>query len=238
MDQHVRRSGKDYAFAMSALLPSGMAWPRDRSSLLMKLVSGLAEVWGYVDGRAADLLEIESDPAATIDLLPDWERNYGLPDPCARNEHLTINQRHINLVKRITLIGAQDRLFFIQIAKDFEYEVKIREYAPYATGISHCGWTKGYNEDDPEHVRWELGPPTIRFYWTVRVFALRYDYFRTGSGECGVDPLLFISTAADLECIIHRLKPAHTYVVFDYSYIIGLDYSRAFNSGYLVMGII
>ena len=38
--------------------------------------------------------------------------------------------------------------------------------------------------------------------------------------ECGVDPigrLLSFDHADDLECILDRLKPAHTDIVYDYS---------------------
>lgn len=67
---------------MLNLLPRGQAWPREIDSTLVLTVNGLANYWGYVDGRAADLLETESDPRTTVELLPDWERNWGLPDPC------------------------------------------------------------------------------------------------------------------------------------------------------------
>ena len=61
-DKHVRRKGKDYVEALLALLPQGEAWPRFPESTLVRTLTGLCEYWGFVDGRAADLLEIETDP--------------------------------------------------------------------------------------------------------------------------------------------------------------------------------
>ena len=77
--------------------------------------SGLCDYWGFVDGRAADLLERESDPRQTVELLPDWERNWGLPDPCYEAPQ-TIGERQLALVMRMTMQGAQSREFFIDVA--------------------------------------------------------------------------------------------------------------------------
>ena len=112
LDTHIRRSGDDYAQALANLLPYGDAWPRWPDSVLMQTLRGLANYFGFVDSRAADLLEQESDPRITIELLPDWERNWGLPDPCYK-QALTIDQRHKLLLFIMTLQGGQSRQFFI-----------------------------------------------------------------------------------------------------------------------------
>src|SRR5499427_5061679 len=101
-DRHVRRSGDDYAVGMNNLLPQGLAWPRWPNTVLQNVVQGLAQIWGFVDSRAADLLERESDPRQTIELLPDWERNWGLPDPCYQGPS-TIGERQTALVGRMTI---------------------------------------------------------------------------------------------------------------------------------------
>jgi len=69
----------------------------------------------------------------------------------------------------------------------------------------------------PPGLKWQLGPPEMRFYWTVHVGLASLTWFRVTKGQCGVDPHLLIGTALDLECMINRFKPAHTEVVFDYS---------------------
>jgi uncharacterized protein YmfQ (DUF2313 family) len=237
-DRHIRRPGSDYAFALLQLLPQGQAWPRDPFSTLVLCVYGLADYWGFVDGRAADLLEIESDPRATRELLPDWERNWGLPDPCLTDPPTAYAERRANLVAKMTLLGAQSRAYFYGVAEQLGYKIQITEYAPYMTGVSRCGDTRGqFNPDDPTHYYWTLGPPENRFYWTVHVASKKLTYFHCMSSQCGIDRLLKIETAADLECLFNRWQPAHTKIVYDYSPYESLDFTQQFNSIYLALGI-
>jgi uncharacterized protein YmfQ (DUF2313 family) len=216
-DKHIRRSGDDYIDALAALLPVGPAWPREYDSTLMKLVGGESQIWGEVDGRAADLLEIESDPRITNEMLDTWEFNWGLPDPCF-GEALTLAQRHILLVRKITLLGGQSRAFFIEVASWLGYTITIKEYSPFMVGISQVGDVR----DDAGNPRWEIGPPEMRFYWTVTIADASLIWFRSAQGEAGVDPHLRIGIADDLECLLNRWKPAHTEIVFDYSSL-GVD---------------
>lgn len=216
-DRHVRRGAEDYADALAWLLPTGPAWPRAAESVLMRLVSGLAAIWGYVDSRAAELLERESDPRLTIEMLDDWERNFGLPDPCFAQGH-TIAERQAILVEWMTLEGGQSRGFFVAMAARIGYAIRITEYAPYMCGISECGDTR----DEWGDWRWMCGPEWIRFIWTVHVDSARLTWFRTGpgGGEPGVDHHLEIGIALDLECMLRRWKPAHTEIDFQAS---GMD---------------
>lgn len=224
-DAFARRSGADYAEALAALLPRGPAWPTDQDSVLQRLVSGLAEIWGAkVDARAADMLTRESDPRATIELLDDWERAFGLPDPCL-SEPLTIGDRQEALVGRITMEGGQSRAFFKRIAAAIGYEIEIIEHAPFMAGVSRAGDTRPTGAAT-EWFRWETGPETIRFYWTVLVLNQRITWFRATTGEAGVDPHVQIGIASDLECLLRRLQPAHAEIAFDYSGL-GLDASMA-----------
>lgn len=216
-DRHVRRTGDDYAEALAALLPTGIAWPRARESVLMRVVRGLAQIFGFVDGRAADLLERESDPRLTVELLSDWERNWGLPDECFPDA-TTIEERRNMLLLKMTLLGGQSRAFFKNVAKWIGHgDINIREYSPYTCGISRCGDTS--DEDDGVNMRWELGPPEIRFYWTINKTEAGLIWLRAGSGIVGVDPHLRISTPLDLDCLFRRWKPSHTELVFDFTNI-------------------
>lgn len=178
----------------------------------MRTVQGLAAYWGFVDSRAADLLERETDPRITIEMLSDWERAWGLPDPCLE-EPLTIGERQRILVQRITMLGAQSREFFIGVAREIGHTIRIREYAPFMCGISRCGVTL----DTVGNPRWQLGPPENRFYWTARVDTARLIWFRASKGQTGIDPHLRIGLSSDLECILNRWKPAQTLIIFDYS---------------------
>jgi uncharacterized protein YmfQ (DUF2313 family) len=240
-DRHVTRDGEDYAHAMQALLPQGQAWPRNEESALMKVVRGLTRIWGDFEIRASKLLEMESDPRNTVELLPDWERNWGLPDPCY-DEPQSIAERQLALVMRMTMQGAQSREFFIQVAAMIGYTITISEYRVFVVGIDGCGDCRVYGRlpPDPNRDQWQreildprgdhlddgelsawpnygLGPPENRFYWTVHVDTAKLTWFRVTSGQTGVDPHLRIGTADDLECLLNRWKPAHTQIIFDYS---------------------
>jgi uncharacterized protein YmfQ (DUF2313 family) len=145
-DRHIRRSGDDYAQAFLSLLPQGQAWPRhDLGSTLVRACNGLSQYWGYVDGRAGDLLERESDPRQTIELLPDWERNWGLPDPCYTAPQ-TIGQRQLALVMRMTLMGGASREFFIEVAAMIGYTITISEYRTFIVGIDRVGDNRVYGD--------------------------------------------------------------------------------------------
>ncbi|MGY8661759.1 putative phage tail protein [Bradyrhizobium sp. UFLA05-109] len=239
-DRHIRRAGSDYRDAFLELLPQGQAWPKHSiDSVLWQACDGLNNYWGYVDGRAADLLETESDPRKTVELLPDWERNWGLPDPCYSAPQ-TIAQCHAALVARMTLYGSQSREFYISFAAFLGYTITITEYRPFMVGIDACGDNRVYGDGtfmqdawgrpilnpngtpvaDGELSEWPnygLGPPENRYYWTVHVHQADLHWFRCASGQCGVDPHLRIGRAQDLECILDRWKPAHTEIVYDYS---------------------
>jgi len=203
-DRHVRRPGTDYGSAFLALLPQGPAWPRALGSTLDLACRGLSEYWGFVDGRAGDLLEIESDPRKTVELLPDWERNWGLPDPCYEAPD-TIPERQLALIMRMTMLGAQSREFFIAVAEMIGYTITITEYRVFVVGIDRCGDNRVYGDGtlmydewgrpilndigvpvaDGELSAWPnygLGPPTNRFYWSVHVADADLMWFRCGEG--------------------------------------------------------
>jgi uncharacterized protein YmfQ (DUF2313 family) len=244
-DRHIRRNGDDYAVGLANLLPQGLAWPRHAGSVVMKVVKGLAQFWGdVVDSRAADLLERESDPRFTIELLPDWERNWGLPDPCYSAPQ-SIAERQMALVMRMTMLGAQSRQFFIDVAARLGYTITITEYRPFFVAMDGCGDCRVYGAagapdpvmrnqwnqsimappgdhyvSDGELSEWPnygLGPLENRYYWTVHVHQAKLVWFRVTSGQTGVDPHLRIGLADDLECLLNRWKPAHTQIIFDYS---------------------
>jgi uncharacterized protein YmfQ (DUF2313 family) len=210
-DRHIRRIGQDYGDAFLTLLPQGQAWPKYPGTTLDLACRGLADYWGFVDGRAADLLEIESDPRYTVELLPDWERNWDLPDECLPTKPDTPAARQHALVTKMTLLGAQSRDFFKAQGILLGEYVTIREYAPYMCGVSRVGDTRSLlYGDDPTYFRWQLGPPEMRYYWTVEVE----------------------NVLSGVECIFNRYRPAHTDVVFTYSSVLDRAVSTYYFLGF------
>ena len=195
----VVHSAEEYREALAGLLPTGLAWPRDPQSTLQRVLASLAVELERIDMRAAQLLA-ETDPATTSELLPDWERVVGLPDPCVTTEQ-TVAERRQALEGRLTSVGGQSRRFFIELAARLGYSITIDEFASSgaatAAGIPFTG-------DGWAHT-WRVNVPT-----TVAVTP-----FRVGAGSVG-EPLRVWSNEV-IECQFNRYKPAHTVVLFAYA---------------------
>ena len=153
-------SGDDYATAFAGELPTGPAWPRDEDSTLMTVVTGLMHIWGDVDSAAATLLQQEADPRTTILMLPDWERNFGLPDLCLA-EPVTIANRQQQLLQRMTMSGDPTPPKYVQLAAEIGYAINIWEHAPFMCGVSAVGDTRATGSPD-EWYRWEIGRASCR----------------------------------------------------------------------------
>jgi uncharacterized protein YmfQ (DUF2313 family) len=72
----------DWVQATFDLLPRGLMWPRDLLSNLGKIVGVIAQERQARHQRKLILLEMESVPTSAVELLPEWEKALGLPDPC------------------------------------------------------------------------------------------------------------------------------------------------------------
>ena len=261
-DTSVARTATEYAAAIAGELPTGPAWSRDPDGGLMEWVAGCSGVWGDVSARAADFLVVESDPRSTLELLGDWERAFGLPDPCVKRI-LTIPERHLALVNKLTTQGGQSIAYFEGVAAALGYAISIYEYRPYTGGLSVCGETRPdgglsftytrcgamrSGEDPICRIKqtgngywvYQLGAPNLRFFWVVTILNTRLTWLRAGSGVCGQDPMCEFAQALDLQCEIQRWAPAHTVVIFDYSQVdyavsasATLDFTVSADSGLL-----
>src|SRR5215471_9266006 len=119
-DGWVPHSADDYLASFNKKLPLGPAWNRDIASRQQETWTGLNQYWGDVDANAALLLTIESDPRKTLQLLPDWEHAWGLPDPCLKHP-LSVDARRTALLAKMTTLGAQSRDFFVNLAETLGY---------------------------------------------------------------------------------------------------------------------
>lgn len=198
----IRGSVDYYRQQLQAVLLRGLAWPRDDEANLTKLLDGLAVEFARAHGRSIDLM-IEADPRATRELLPEWEAFAGLPDECSAGLATTVQERRAALVAKLTSRGGQSVAYFLGIAQKLGYEISIREIRPFICGRSRTG--RDYLG----------GPASNRHYWRVTVHGPRITPFKTGVSRCG-EKLGKITRAEDLECILQRLKPAHTVLVVAY----------------------
>ncbi|MCG9078931.1 YmfQ family protein [Laribacter hongkongensis] len=186
----------DYAGQLTALLPPGPAW-REAPSV-DRLLGAEAEALARVDRRSAGLVR-ELDPRTTHELLESWERQAGLPDECTVPGG-SMAARRDALVAKLLGVGGQSRAYFIGLAEAFGYPgATITEFRPF-TCQSAC--------DD------SLDPDPWRFVWRVNLPKSAAVRQMDAESTC-VDALAEWGDTT-IECVISRLKPAHTLVQFAY----------------------
>lgn len=190
----------DYLRQLQALLPPGPAWPKDDAATLTHLLSALAAELARVDGRAQQLVE-EADPRTVAELFADWERVADLPDACAQafGGDQTMAQRRNALVGRLTALGGQSPAYFIGLAAALGYAITITEFR------AHC-----VNDD----VEQPLYDTAWNFAWQVNAALNTVTAITVDST---VEEPLAVWGSALLECVIKRLKPAQTAVLFSYT---------------------
>ena len=185
-----------YREQLSSLAPPGRTLPGRTDSNWQRLLGGLAGSFFNVDARAQILVD-EVDPRSTYELLPEWERVAGLPDPCSPGEE-TIAGRRRSLLRVITSTGGQSRAYYIEIAKALGYDISIQEHHPQTV------------EDT---VDYSVNGASWQFAWTVGS-ATETVYYLTAASDVS-EPLASWGNQR-LECVINRYKPAQTYVLFAY----------------------
>lgn len=200
------RDALAYRDQLQGLLPSGAAW---RGEMLGQLLHAFAEEPARLDGRAVALLE-EADPLTALELLPDWERAVGLPDPCTPISD-SVRERQLAVARRLAGIGGQTRDFFVELAALVGLEVEVEEFQPFAAG-SLAG-DPAYDDD------WRFAFAIVVLPESLQaVGAARVDiaFFTAGQSSAG-DPLHSFGSTS-LECVVSRARPAHSEVIFIYQF--------------------
>lgn len=190
----------DYLRQLQALLPPGPAWPKDDDATLTRLLAALSAELARVDGRAQQLIE-EADPRTVAELFVDLERVAGLPDSCAQafGGDQTVSQRRAALLGRLTTLGGQSPAYFIGLAAALGYVITITEFHAHTV-----------NDD----VEYPIYGPAWNFAWQVNAALNTVTEITVDST---VDDPLAAWGNALLECVINRLKPVHTAVLFSYT---------------------
>lgn len=183
----------DYESHLLALRPPGPAWPDSDVRQ-----SAVAEELARTHGRAVQLVG-EADPRTTYELLAEWERVAGLPDSCTPSG-ASLEERRLSLVQRLTMMGGASRQYFIDLAAALGYSgATVTEFRPFAC-ISECNDA--------------LNPaPAWPHAWQLNLFSARIAAMTCASG-CGAS--LRAWGDSTLECVVKRLKPAHTEIIFTY----------------------
>lgn len=193
-------SADHYLQQLKQLLPRGLAWSRDVTSIWHKLLSGLADEMARVDGVAWALLD-EADPRRASALLEQWERVAGLPDACTLTIAgvQTIEQRRAALLAQLSGTGGQTPAFYVALAASLGYVVTVTEFAPY---------------DVDDNVDLPIYGNEWAFAWQINAPLVTLTQSTVDSD---VDMPLAVWGNAALECLINRYKPAHSTALYSYS---------------------
>ena len=189
----------DFLAAAQALLPQGDAWPRDAEAILTQALNAAVGSLARVHARAADLTQREAVPFLSRDLLPAWEAEYGLPDPCTPLNS-TIAQRQAAVLARMQSAGGQTEDYFIAVAKALGYDITITTFEPAQYGESHYGDLM-YSD-------------AYRFVWQVNALTAAAFPAQFGVSQYG-DPYVAYS-GEQLTCVLNRIKPAYSILIMNY----------------------
>ena len=123
---------RDYVTHVKSLFPRGATW-NFAAPVFGQLAEAIAIEFARIDARAVDLLA-EMDPRTTTELIADWERVCGLPDPCAAAP-TTLADRRAAVTARLLARGTP---------------------GPNATFLRSLIVALGYDEDDVTIRRFHL----------------------------------------------------------------------------------
>lgn len=149
-----------------------------------------------VQSSANQVLDVIS-PTTAGQMLTDWERVLGL-----NAEGKSYQQRVLAAVAKINETGGLSIPYFTKLAQAAGYQIKIVEPQPFRAGVNRCGDA--------------LELEDVIYSWRVQVAGSSQQVvlFRAGLSTAG-DKLSSYSDSL-IEAIFEDLKPAHTYVSFEY----------------------
>lgn len=146
-------------------------------------------------GRVLDSMT----PFGAVDTLPDWERVCGLTPADGANRQ----QRLDAVLAKLQELGGLSIPYFKSLAKRLGYQIEITEFEPFYLDYSRLD-------------RDILYDAAVMWIWQVSVKGGQVRAFPFYLDASSVDEALLSFSDAVIEEYFRDLKPAHTYVVFDY----------------------
>lgn len=191
----------DYAAQFMNLLPRGPAWDNVDTGLFRELIYGIVAEFKRISDQAC-VLENETFPLNTTQLLTDWERVLGLPDDCSANISQSRSERRAAVAARVATIAEPTPSFFVSLAADFGYSIEVIEYFPSRVGRSRVGD--------------RINAPGNEFTWKVVIPGNYTQSRRAIVGDTQIGDRIATWGDGSLECLIRQYKPAHTTLLFEY----------------------
>ena len=182
--------------ALSHLLPTGWAWPRDPDSTLMRVLAGVAASFSaFHDFTTATVQQWQ--PHLTGQRLAEWEDATGLPDACLgvnqtddrRRQALLARLRGPELAYTDSSPSAPGGIE--AICATLGYTATVRYNTPFRAGRDRCGRRLG------------------RLSGVLNVLVTTGSTpLRVGGGHVGQRLIDRTLTDAQLECCLQRVVPA------------------------------
>lgn len=131
----------DFVSALQSLMPPGKAWPRDPAAVQTAVLTGLAPSFQRVAAAGNQLL-VDAFPATTVQLLPEWQKTLGLPDPNYPPAP-TLLEQQAQVAVKFANNGGQSIAYFEGFAQQLGVTVKVANSAPFRAGHSSAGQSLG-----------------------------------------------------------------------------------------------
>jgi uncharacterized protein YmfQ (DUF2313 family) len=193
-----------------AVVPRGVIWGTDEvsdgtgASPVMRRMWLALSTWLADQYSTAFQAAVQCFPSSATFSLDDWEAEYGLPDRCLSPDSGL--QGRINAVRaRFGARGDASPDYFVCLAASVGYDISITEPVDFICDLSEC------DSDDT------VVAVNGHHEWIVHLIALGDTWFYCDEGECDWTPIEGFSVATDLECVLRRVAPVHTTLIFDYS---------------------
>ncbi|WP_455820593.1 YmfQ family protein [Pseudomonas cerasi] len=188
---------EQYEHMLGALLPRGPAWDTS-DPLLMALAPSLCRAH-----ERGDTLMLEIDPRSVAELIDRYEAITGLPDSCAPIGTQTLQQRRQRLDAKINLKGGLSESFYLSLLASLGYPTATitRYQKSQFTCLSDCIESLYSNE-------W-------RYYWQVNINESAQIQPMSAISTCTASLRTWGDTVA--ECVISKMAPSHTVVIFRYT---------------------
>ena len=187
----------DYGQALVRLGPRGLIWRTDPASIYVETLRALAPTYERSTAAAAHVL-LETSPATTLDLLPEWEASLGLPDECSPPDQ-TLQQRQAAVRAKWGGRGGLTADYFIEMAAALGFTITITEFTPYVADMP-C--------DEPDlDASWAHA-------WEVTIVAPDVALYFSADISTAEEPLVTYVGVDELICRIQDNAPADTVVIF------------------------
>lgn len=187
-----------YVTALSESLPPGPLWDVDKDIYLFNFLTGLSYEFSR-DHAHLEKLTTETNPIETVELLPEWEQVFALPDACAPPA-LTLEARKAAVAAAFLASGGQRPADYIHLMDIvFGYDVEIVEgyKVPFTT-------SDGTGTDIPP--------------WSGSVVGdALYEYADWFAWKVVVHDRPTQEIQDRIDCMLQRTRPAHTSVTVEYA---------------------